>query len=314
MKRFTPLLFLLALLGCNTQTWTNPILTDIYTADPSARVFGNTLYIYPSHDKDHAFTFNMEDYYVFSTKDMKTFTNCGLAFDAINETEWAHAQAWAPDCIERNGKYYLYYPTDRRYIGVAVSDSPTGPFHDALGHPLLSIDSPGVVCNRDFIDPCVFIDDDGQAYLYVGQNTVCCVKLNEDMISYEGDAFTIEGCDEFFEAIWMHKRNGKYYLSYSNGTWNGEQPQIAYAMSDSPTGPFEYKGIILDPVSSGTNHHSIVKFKGKWYIFYHTADLSNSRTPEAGRFNTVRRSVCVDRLYYNPDGTIKKVVMTSGLK
>ncbi|MCR5276232.1 MAG: family 43 glycosylhydrolase [Bacteroidales bacterium] len=313
MKRITPLLALLALTGCG-QSWTNPIITDIYTADPSARVFGNTLYIYPSHDKDNAFTFNMEDYYVFSTRDMKTFTNCGLAFDAIRQTEWAHAQAWAPDCIERNGKYYLYYPTDRRHIGVAVSDSPTGPFHDALGHPLLSIDSPGVVCNRDFIDPCVFIDDDGQAYLYVGQNTVCCVKLNEDMISYEGEAFVIEGCDEFFEAIWMHKRKGKYYLSYSNGNWNGEQPQIAYAMSDSPTGPFEYKGIILDPVSSGTNHHSIVRFKGKWYIFYHNADLSTSRTPEAGRFNTVRRSVCVDRLYYNPDGTIKKVVMTSGLQ
>ena len=308
MKKLS--IFLLpAMISC-AQTWTNPIITEIYTADPSARVFGNTLYIYPSHDKDDAFTFNMEDYYVFSTTDMKNFKNCGLAFDAIKETSWAHGQAWAPDCIERNGKYYLYYPTDKKHIGVAVSDSPTGPFKDALGHPLLSIDSPGVYCNRDFIDPCVFIDDDGQAYLYVGQNTVCCVKLNEDMISYEGEAFIIEGCDEFFEAIWMHKYRGKYYLSYSNGTWNGEQPQIAYAMSDSPTGPFEYMGIILDPVSSGTNHHSIVKYKGKWYIFYHNAELSRSRTPAGQRYSTVRRSVCVDRLYYNPDGTIKPVVMT----
>ncbi len=304
------------LISCSSQPkeegpkWHNPIVTEIYTADPSARVFNDTLFIYPSHDRDDSKTFDMLDYHVIWTTDMREFHHGGLIFDAIAETDWAEANAWAPDVIERNGKYFLYYPTDKKYIGVAVSDSPMGPFHDALGHPLVSIDSPGIVCDRDFIDPCVFIDDDGQAYLYMGQNTVCCVKLNEDMISYQDTAFIIEGCDEFFEAIWMHKYNGRYYLSYSNGTWNGEQPQIAYAVSDSPVGPFEYQGVILDPVNSGTNHHSIVEYHGDWYMFYHTADLSRARMPEHPKSCNFRRSICVDRLYYNPDGTIQKVEQT----
>lgn len=288
----------------------NPIIRTQYSADPSARVFGDTLYLYPSHDRDDSKTFDMIDYHVYTTTDMKTFTDRGVCFDAIKDTPWAKAYAWAPDCIYRNGKYYFYYPTDKKHIGVAVADSPLGPFHDALGKPLVSIDSKGIICNRDFIDPCVFIDDDGQAYLFMGQNTICCVKLNEDMISYSEPVHIIEGCDEFFEAIWMHKYNGKYYLSYSNGTQNGHQPQIAYAIADNPLGPYKYQGIILDPVSSGTNHHSIVEYKGKWWIFYHNSDLYLSRNPQAGKEKGFRRSVCVDRLHYRKDGTIKKVRMT----
>lgn len=286
----------------------NPIINHMYTADPSARVFGDTLWIYPSHDKDDALTFSMEDYHAFSTTDMVNWTDNGVVFNPIKQTKWAKEAAWAPDCVERNGKYYLYYPTDKKHIGVAVSDSPKGPFVDPLGHPLISIDSPGVVCDRDFIDPCCFIDDDGQAYLFMGQNTVCCVKLNEDMISYDGKVHIIEGVKEFFEAVWVHKRNGTYYMSYSDGPFFGHEPQISYCTSKSPLGPYTYQGVILDPVNSGTNHHSIVSYKGKDYLFYHTADIS--RTLHLGYHCGVRRSVCCDPLYYEEDGTIRKVVPT----
>ena len=251
----------------------NPIINNMYSADPSARVFGDTLWVYPSHDKDDALSFSMEDYHTFSTTDMKTWTDHGVIFNPTKQTKWAKEAAWATDCICRNGKYYLYYPTDKKHIGVAVSDRPDGPFRDPLGHPLISIDSPGVVCNRDFIDPCVFVDDDGQAYLFMGQNTVCCIKLNEDMISYDGKVYIIEGVKDFFEAVWVHKRNGIYYMSYSDGPFHGHEPQIAYCTSKSPLGPYTYQGVILDPVNSGTNHHSIVNYKGEDYLFYHTDNL-----------------------------------------
>lgn len=286
----------------------NPIITHMYSADPSAHVFGDTLWVYPSHDKDDAASFSMEDYHTYSTTDMVTWRDHGVIFNPLTQTSWAKSAAWAPDCICRNGRYYLYYPTDKRHIGVAVSDTPYGPFHDPIGKPLLSIDSPGVVCDRDFIDPCVFIDDDGQAYLFVGQNTVCCIRLNEDMVSYDGEVHIIEGAKDFFEAAWVHKRNGIYYLSYSDGPFHGHEPQIAYCTSRNILGPYTYQGIILDPVNSGTNHHSIVNYKGQDYLFYHTADLSRYNCPD---FHCgVRRSVCVDSLFYNPDGTIQKVRQT----
>lgn len=286
----------------------NPFINHMYTADPSARVFGDRLWVYPSHDKDDAPTFNMEDYHVFSTTDMKTWKDHGVIFNPITQTTWAKAKAWAPDCTYRNGKYYLYYPTDQKHIGVAVADTPYGPFHDPLGHPLISIDSPGVICNRDFIDPCVFIDDDGQAYLFMGQNTVCCIKLNEDMTSYDGEVHIIEGATEFFEAVWVHKRNGIYYMSYSDSPFTGHQPRIVYCTSKSPLGPYTYQGIILDPVNSGTNHHSIVNYKGQDYMFYHTADLSIHLND--GYHTGVRRSICVDSLFYDANGKICKLKPT----
>ncbi len=288
----------------------NPIITHMYSADPSARVFGDSLYVYPSHDRDSAQGFDMEDYHVYVTGDMKTFEDRGVIFRPFEQTTWATKNAWAPDCVERDGKYYLYYPTDVKYIGVAVSDSPAGPFEDPLGHPLLTIDSPGVICDRDFIDPCVFIDDDGQAYMFVGQNTCCCIKLNDDMVSYDGEVHIIEGLVEFFEAAWVHKHDGKYYLSYSNSPFTGHQPEIVYAMADNPLGPYEYKGRILGPVSSGTNHHSIVKFGDDWFLFYHTGDLARHNWPEKPKMGRSHRSVCVDYLYYNEDGTIREVIPT----
>ena len=292
----------------STMRAINPLLDFTYAADPSAHVFHDTLWVYPSHDKADACRFDMEDYHVYSTTDMEHWLDHGVIFSPFTQTTWAKEAAWAPDCVERDGKYYLYYPTDKKHIGVAVSDRPDGPFADPLGHPLLSIDSPGVVCDRDFIDPCVFIDDDGQAYMYVGQNTPCCIKLNPDMISYDGEVHLLEGVEEFFEAIWMHKYNGVYYLSYSDGPFHGHEPRISYCTADNPLGPFTYRGVVLDPVNSGTNHHSIVEYGGQWWLFYHTSDLSlyNDSTDHPG----VRRSLAADPLYYQPDGSIQKVVPT----
>lgn len=292
----------------------NPAITVRYSADPSARVFNDTLYIYPSHDRDEAQWWDMEDYYAYSTTDMKNFKDEGLVFEPLKQTTWAKHYAWAPDCVERNGKYYFYFPTDQDHIGVAIGNTPIGPFSDAIGKPLISRTSPGVVAPRDFIDPNVFIDDDGTPYLLVGQNALNIVRLNEDMISYEGEPTVLDNVAQlpyFFEGIWTHKYNGKYYLSYSTGpNIEGKAPQIAYAMADSLMGPYTYMGIILPPVSSGTNHHSIVEYKGQWYIFYHTSDLALSRIPEDAperKYIQWRRSVHVAPLYYNEDGSIYSI-------
>jgi len=291
----------------------NPFITHMYSADPSARVFNDTLYVYPSHDQDTATWFSMDDWHVFSTTDMKNWTDHGVAL-SLKDLSWANSMAWAPDCIKRNGNYYFYFPVDQSKIGVATSNKPYGPFKDPLDSALIHIHSKGVVCNRDFIDPAVFIDHDGQAYLYMGQLVVNAVKLNEDMISYDGVVNLLEGTDDFFEAIWMHKFKGKYYLSYV-----GKSGEIKYCMGDSPLGPFEYKGIILPKMNSGTNHHSIVEFKGQWYIFYHNSDLYFQNHPEEerkfgwgheGSPHPFRRSICVDKLYYSEDGTIKIVIPT----
>ena len=351
----------------------NPVIRSAYAADPSARVFGDTLYVYPSHDRgfpigpdaegrmrygltpapgdptDGRASFDMEDYHVYATTDLQTFTDCGVAFDAVAATPWASGQAWAPDCVERDGRYYLYYPIDRRHIGVAVSDRPTGPFRPATDRPLLSIDSPGVVCDRDFIDPCVLIDTVGtdadgrpqlEAYLFAGQGTPCAVRLHDDMVSYDtatvvtaaGDTvarhgvYLIEGATEFFEAAWVHRRGDTYYLSYSTGEritdpalrtpnnfpadpalGRAHEPEIAYAVASSPLGPYTYRGVILGAVSGGTNHHSIVSFRGGWYLFYHTADLSLRLNPGLTRGHGCRRSVCVEPLAYDAAGDILPV-------
>jgi len=287
----------------------NPFITHMYSADPSARVFNDTLYVYPSHDQDTATWFNMNDWHVYSTTNLKKWNDHGVCL-SLNDIGWAKKYAWAPDCAFKNGKYYFYFPTDQNFIGVAVGDRPYGPFKDPLNKPLISRTTPGVEANRDLIDPCIFIDDDGTPYLYFGQNQVNLVRLNNDMISFTDSVKVLKGTDHFFEAIWMHKFKGKYYLSYSG------QGKIQYCIADSPYGPFEYKGVVLDEVNSGTNHHSIVQYKGLWYLFYHNSDLyfkNNSNVkPELDwkSPNPFRRSICVDYLHYNEDGTIQKVIPT----
>ncbi len=300
---FAVALAMLAHIVCRGQ---NPFITGMYTADPSARVFNDTLYVYPSHDKTDAKWFNMTDWHVFSTTDMKHWVDHGVAL-SLDSVKWAIRYAWAPDCAYRNGKYYFYYPVDKKYIGVAVSDRPYGPFKDALGKPLISRQTPGVIARRDLIDPAVFIDDDNTPYLVFGQNKVNIVKLNDDMISFNDTVRIIKGARHFFEAVWMHKYKGKYYLSYSGSG------KILYGMADSPYGPFKYKGVVLGKVNSGTNHASITQYKGQWYLFYHTSDLFFKNNPSAkknGIKKWYRRSICADYLYYNADGTIKQVIPT----
>lgn len=291
----------------------NPFITQHYAADPSAHLFNGRIYVYPSHDRDNSQTFDMIDYHVYSSDNMMDWMDHGVALH-LDSIKWATEKAWAPDCAYKNGKYYFYFPTDRAYIGVAVSDAPEGPFKDALGKPLISKESPGVVNKRDFIDPSIFIDDDGTPYLFFGQIDVNVITLNNDMISYSGSVKVIEGAKDFFEAVWVHKHNGMYYMSYSTWGTEGETgPQIVYATSKNILGPYTYQGVILDEVNSGTNHHSIIEFNGQWYFFYHNADLFLSKTPTDSpdiKRKGYRRSICVDKLYYNEDGTIKKVIPT----
>lgn len=304
-------LFLISSGIVNAQTSLpgNPIITHTYCADPSARVFGDTLWLYPSHDKDDATDFLMDDFHVYSTTDMKTWTDHGVIYKPLEDAKWAKSRTWAPDCIERNGKYYFYYAVDTENIGVAVADSPTGPFHDPLGHPLISKNTPGVVADRMFIDACPFIDDDGQAYLFVGQNTVNVIRLNEDMISYDGKVEQVKGVQDFFEAVWVHKRNGIYYMTYATSPFRrGKKQEIAYCTSKNPLGPYTYQGVIMEPVNSGTTHCSITNYKGQDYIFYHTSEVSRTLAPKY--YNAYRRSVSADSLFYNEDGTIRPIEPT----
>lgn len=296
----------------------NPIIRHIYTADPAARVFNDTLYLYTSHDEDTATWFNMLDWRLFSTVDMKTWTDHGAIF-SLDDISWASKAAWAPDCVYANGQYYFYFPVDTDKIGVAIADKPCGKFKDALNKPLITRQTPGVVCSGYLIDPTVFIDDDSSAYLLFGMNDLNIVKLNKDMISLEGKVQQIKGADNFFEAVWMHKYKGKYYLSYSGQFSNEGKGKLLYAVSDNPYGPFEYKGVLLEEMNSGTNHHSIVNYKDEWYLFYHNSDLYFQKHPGEKPMlnwkgkNPFRRSVCVDRLYYNDDGSIRQVIPTKSI-
>ncbi|TWU37905.1 Xylosidase/arabinosidase [Novipirellula aureliae] len=271
----------------------NPIITHMFTADPSAHVWEDgKMWIYPSHDQDDATSYgSMNGHHVFSSEDLITWTDHGQIMHT-DDISWARSgHLWAPDCAYKDGTYYYYYPVrdkqNKNRIGVATSDSPAGPFTDSGSY----------IEGTDEIDPACFVDDDGQAYLYWGGHHLRFVTLNDDMKSHSG--VTHVELPNFYEGPWMHKRNGVYYLSYASGV----QKPIVYCTSSSPTGPFTYRGVLMDAEVTGgaTNHHSIVKFKGKWYIFYHNIALSDI---------SCRRSVCVDRLHYNDDGTIKKVVQT----
>lgn len=285
----------------------NPIITDKYTADPAALVYKDKVYLYTGHDVPDkgVQSYRMNDWLVYSTSDMVHWQEHPVPLKT-SDFAWAKGDAWASQVIERNGKFYWYVAVEHgkihgKAIGIAIADSPSGPFKDALGKALITNDmTTKTNISWDDIDPTVWIDDDGQAYLFWG-NTVCnYVKLKENMIEMDGPIMTID-LPNFTEAPWVHKHNGWYYLSYAF-----QFPEkIAYAMSKSINGPWEYKGILNEVAgNSNTNHQSIIDFKGKSYFIYHNGSIPT----EGGSF---RRSVCVDRLYYNPDGTMKRIVMTS---
>lgn len=310
-----------------------PIVKHIYTADPSAHVFNGKIYIYPSHDLDQVMQsnnngdqYNMEDYHILSLDDFNSpCVDHGEALH-VKDVPWASKQMWAPDAAYKNNKYYFYFPARDKEgnfkIGVAVSESPTGPFAPEKD-PI-----PGSFS----IDPAVFVDDDDKAYMYYGglwggqlekwttgsfnpqgkepaatkpALGPMVAELSDDMLTFketpaevsivDKDGNPILAGDEFrryFEGPWMHKYNGTYYLSYSTGTTH----YLVYATSGSPKGPFVYQGRILNPVVGWTTHHSIIEFEGKWYLFYHDSSLSG------GADN--KRCVKYTELTYNEDGTI----------
>jgi arabinoxylan arabinofuranohydrolase len=279
----------------------NPVVQTCYTADPAPIVYKDTLYLITSHDEDNATGFRMLEWKCYSTRDMVNWIDHGT-IASLATFKWAvqSNDAWAPQCVERDGKFYLYVPISvqsrpKNVIAVAVADSPLGPYKDALGKPLIDK-------GNGYIDPTAFVDDDGQAYLYFGNPNAWYVKLNKDMISYSGEIVKAEGKPKNYqEGPWFYKRNGHYYLAYASTCC----PEgIGYAMSDSPTGPWEFKGQIMDPnkLSDG-NHPGIVDFMGKTYVFGFNYILNW----EIAGVKRERRSVCVAEMTYNPDGTIQKV-------
>ena len=313
-----------------------PLITDIYTADPSAHVFNGRLFIYPSHDIDAGVKpddlgshFAMRDYHVLSMDRIGgKVTDHGVALD-IKDVPWAGRQMWAPDAAEKGGRYYLYFPVkdkeDAFRIGVAVGSAPQGPFKA----------QPAPIEGTLSIDPCVFKDSDGQHYMYFGgiwggqlqrwatgsyvakdvypakdQPAISAkvARLGDDMLTLAESPRDVVLLDEsgkplvaadngrrFFEGSWLHKYNGTYYFSYSTG----DTHFIMYATGKSPYGPFTVRGKILEPVLGWTNHHSIVELQGKWYLFYHDAQLSKGQTH--------LRNIKVTELKYRPDGSIETV-------
>ena len=292
--------FIFSLLFSTVCYADNPIVQTIYTADPSCMVYNDTFYVYTGHDEDTIVNnfYTMNEWKCYSSTDMVNWTDNGAPL-AYNTFSWAKGDAWAAQCIYRNGKFYFYVTVTNqgggKTIGVAVSDSPTGPFKDALGKPLIANNG------AQDIDPTVFIDDDGQAYMYWGNPNPYYVKLNKDMISYSGGIVKIaQKPSGYIEGPYFYKRNNLYYLVYAGMGSSGEN--IQYATSTSPTGLWTQKGIIMNSKNSFTNHPAVADFKGNSYFVYHTGDLTGG--------GSYHRSVCVDQFKYNADGTIPSIPMT----
>jgi hypothetical protein len=284
----------------------NPFIKQMFTADPSAHVWSDgRLYVYPSRDIAPPRGADlMDQYHVFSTDNMVDWVDHGEILRA-SQVPWGRPEGgfmWAPDCAYKNGTYYLYFPhpsgtewNTTWKIGIATSSQPASGF-TVQGY---------IAGLQSHIDPCVFIDDDGQVYFYYGGGGVCQGgKLKSNMTELDGSMQPMQGLEDFHEATWVHKRNGVYYLSYADNNDDGTRHnRMRYATSNSPLGPWTYRGVYIDPTDSYTNHGSIVEYKGQWYAFYHNSALSG---------NDWLRSICVDKLFYNTDGTIQKVIQTKG--
>ena len=312
--------FMLLATGAKAQ---NPFVQTWCTSDPAPMVHNGTMYVYTGHDEDGADFFWMQEWRVYSTQDMVNWQDHGSPL-ALETFSWADDRAWAGQTIERDGKFYWYICAHSKIsngmaIGVAVSDSPTGPFKDALGKPLFENGS------WDHIDPTVMIDDDGQAWLMWGNPQCYYLKLNRDMISYEGELGKLPMTEEAFggpmmkerekgktykdsyvEGPWLTKRNGTYQLLYAAG---GVPEHISYSTAPSPLGPWKYAGEIMPlcDTNSFTNHCGVADYKGHSYFFYHTGKL-----PNGGGFG---RSVAVEEFKYNADGSFPKIMPTdAGVK
>ncbi len=349
MKKITKLMLLVVLACCtfifaeDKAEAVNPVVQDVYTADPAPMVCSDgRVYLYTSHDEDETINnfFSMNDWKCYSSDDMVNWTDHGTVL-SYHEFDWAKENSsWAGQVVERDGKFYFYVPINAKNgvtaIGVAVSDSPTGPFVDPIGEPLIGP-------SYNYIDPTVWIDDDGKAYLYWGNPDLCCVVLNDDMISYDKsygdngiikweletkdyadleskecknvqeqfgvgtrmDGDTLRRPTLYEEGPWFYKHGDYYYLAYAA---NGIPERLDYSMATSPLGPWKYAGMIMDDNVDGegtgsfTNHPGIIDYKGRSYLFYHTGKLH-----DGGGYH---RSVAIEEITYNEDGTINPVDFT----
>jgi hypothetical protein len=300
--------FSIIILITNNLSAQNPLVMDQFTADPTARVFEGKIYIYPSHDilaeegKGKIGWFCMADYHVFSSENLTDWTDHGVIVSQ-NKVDWVDSTSysmWAPDCIYRNGKYYFYFPAGakdkakRGGIGVAIADKPYGPFKP-MPQPIEGIGG---------IDPNVFIDKDGQAYLISAMGKIFIAKLKDNMLELADKPREIENLPTagLKEGPFLFERNGIYYLTYPHV--QNKIERLEYATSNHPMGPYKVTGVIMDesPTGCWTNHQSIVEYKNQWYLFYHHNDLSPN-------FDKAR-SIRADSLFFNEDGTIKKVIPT----
>ena len=306
------IVFILGLILTTAVAYTqNPLIKDQFTADPSARVFGDRVYIYPSHDilaspgKGRPGWFAMEDYHVFSSANLTDWTDHGMIVSQ-QKVPWVKPDGfsmWAPDCIERNGKYYFYFPSTAKdtvtygkgfTIGVATADRPEGPF-TPIATPIKGVRG---------IDPNVFIDKDGQAYLYWSGGNIYAARLKANMMELDSEVKTLGELPAkgLKEGPYMFERKGIYYLTYPHV--ENKIERLEYAIGNNPLGPFKVMGVLMDESETGcwTNHHSIMEFKNQWYLFYHHNDYSPN-------FDKAR-SIRADSLTFNADGSIKKVIPT----
>lgn len=281
-----------------------PVLPGVY-ADPHIAVFDNTFYIYPTTDGTENW---MSTYFTcWSSKDLVNWKNEGTILDLKKDLTWAEYRAWAPAIAYRNEKYYFYFSANQN-IGVAVADKPAGPFKDPLGKPLVA---KGTV-NAQVIDPMVFVDDDHSAYLYFGQGTCNMVKLNDDMISFDADKIITIQPEGYNEGSFVFKRNGKYYLMWSEYDTRDPRYSVAYAMADAPLGPYEK--VTGEPVLKGKDlvkgagHHSVVQLPGKdeWYIAYHRFKI-----PDGNGYN---RETCISPMRFDAAGKIIPVDVYEKIK
>jgi hypothetical protein len=290
------------------KTDRNPVIPGLF-ADPHIVNFNGRYYLYPTTDGYAGWSGTY--YKAFSSSDLVTWTDHGVILDHGPDVSWADNSAWAPAVTQKNGRYYLYFSgglatgNTAKQLGVAVSTSPTGPFRDALGRPLVPS---GQFSGGQAIDPMVFTDDDGRSYLYWGQGAARVVPLNDDMVSFNAASVRTITPSGYNEAPFVFKRNGTYYLMWSENDTRSEDYRVAYATGTSPLGPWTNRGVVLQKRTDlgvrGTGHHSVVKAPGSdtWYIAYHRFAVP------AG--NGTNRETAIDTMRFNADGTIAPVVPT----
>ncbi|MDR6136641.1 arabinoxylan arabinofuranohydrolase [Sphingomonas sp. SORGH_AS802] len=293
----------------------NPIIRDKFLADPAPLVVGDSLYLYVDHDeaKDGEM-FNMREWLVYSTTDMKTWKAYPPILNIV-DLKWAKKDAWAPQAIRKNGRFYLYVPAEHddthpgKAIGVAVSDSPTGPFKDARGSALITNEmTPKGEHSWEDIDPTVLTDRDGTSWIAWGNRQCYIAKLKPNMIELDGPITEITP-PHYVEGPWLHRRGDLYYLTYASMDQTGKDrnEHVAYATAPSIQGPWTYRGELTgSATNSFTIHPGIAEFKGQSYLFLHNASLTIGNQKGA----LGRRAITVEHLRYNPDGTMKPVIQT----